>query len=255
MTGVWSYSKAQGTDLLVLLALADIANDEGECWPSISYISKKCRIGSRTAQRHIRNLAEIGEVVVIFGGGKASKAGGVRSNHYRITVFLDPEDAPDPVISTPCHDDTPVTDDTPDPVSVDTQTLSALTPDTSLIHQVDTSLPELAAPVPATSTVTVRDHIFDTLCDVCGIDSAELNKSARGSLNAALRSIRESTPDVTTDEIEDRASEYRKRFTAPLTAPALAKHWPALGTHQPSSERGKCSGPSREPRVTVEQLA
>jgi len=87
------------------------------------------------------------------------------------------------------------------------------------------------------STVTVRDPIFDVLCDVCGIDSTELNKSARGPLNAALRAIKESTPEVTTDQIEQRAREYRRRFTAPITAPALAKHWPALGTRQPTSER------------------
>ena len=91
MTTVWDYSEAAGTDLLVLLALADIADENGECWPSVGYMARKCRISGRTVQRCVRSLESLGEVVVIIEGGKASTAGGTRSNRYRIVVHMPEE--------------------------------------------------------------------------------------------------------------------------------------------------------------------
>ncbi len=91
MTTVWQHSKAEGSDLLVLLALADIADDNGECWPSVGYIARKCRIDTRTVQRRIRSLEQLDEVVVIKGGGKTKIAGATPSNRYRITIHLPEE--------------------------------------------------------------------------------------------------------------------------------------------------------------------
>ena len=91
MTNVWQFSNAAGTDLLVLLALADIADDDGECWPSVGYVARKCRIDTRTTQRRIRSLEKLGEVVVIVGGGRTRTAGATPSNRYRITVHMPAE--------------------------------------------------------------------------------------------------------------------------------------------------------------------
>jgi hypothetical protein len=41
---------------MVLLALCDNANDQGECYPSIATIAEKCSMGERTAYRHITDL-------------------------------------------------------------------------------------------------------------------------------------------------------------------------------------------------------
>lgn len=95
MSAVWENSKAAGTDLLVLLSLADMANDEGECWPSVRTIARKCRIDERTTQRRIRSLENLGEVMVIRGGGKASTSGGTKSNRYRIVVHISEADGGD----------------------------------------------------------------------------------------------------------------------------------------------------------------
>src|ERR1700733_434815 len=94
MSDVWAYSKASATPLLVLLCLADWADDDGECWPSISTIARKCRLkDDRHVKRVIHETLErdLGEVVVIPGAGKASVKGGIRSNKYRITVHLPAE--------------------------------------------------------------------------------------------------------------------------------------------------------------------
>lgn len=94
MSNVWEHSRASGTPLLVLLSLADYADDEGECWPSISSIRTKCRLKD---DRHVKRVihetleSKLHEVIVIPGGGKASHKGGLRSNRYRIVVHLPDE--------------------------------------------------------------------------------------------------------------------------------------------------------------------
>lgn len=51
-----------GNDKLVLLALADWANEDGVCWPSISKLCFKTRASERTVQSIIRRLVEDGQV-------------------------------------------------------------------------------------------------------------------------------------------------------------------------------------------------
>lgn len=47
---------------LVLIKLADNANDQGECWPSYEYISQACEISERSAINHINALVDVGLV-------------------------------------------------------------------------------------------------------------------------------------------------------------------------------------------------
>lgn len=78
---VWEYSKAKGSELLVLLAIADNANGEtGIAWPSVGYIAKKTRLSERQVIRQIARLEEIGELSVKRNAG----VNGV--NHYRVTI-------------------------------------------------------------------------------------------------------------------------------------------------------------------------
>lgn len=48
---------------LVLIKLADNANDKGECWPSYQHIADQCEISRRSAMNHIEALCESGLVV------------------------------------------------------------------------------------------------------------------------------------------------------------------------------------------------
>ncbi|MEK9498227.1 helix-turn-helix domain-containing protein [Photorhabdus sp. P32] len=43
---------------LVLIKLADNANDQGECWPSVAYIAEQCEISERSVQNHIKQLVK-----------------------------------------------------------------------------------------------------------------------------------------------------------------------------------------------------
>lgn len=62
MTLAWSAMVGDHTDKLVLLALADNANDEGKCYPSLTKIAEKCEMGRRTVVRSILNLQTSGHI-------------------------------------------------------------------------------------------------------------------------------------------------------------------------------------------------
>jgi len=133
MTAVWAYSKAAGTDLLVLLALADIADDNGECWPSVGYVGRKCRIDPSTARRRIQSLEKLGEVIVIHGAGKAKVSGMTPTNRYQITVHMPDEVEGGDSRVTP-------TDARGSLAPVPGGSLAPVPPNTSVRHVNDTSL-------------------------------------------------------------------------------------------------------------------
>ena len=55
MTLVWE-TPLPDSEKLVLLALADWANDDGVCWPSVKTLAKKCSKSERTVQNAVRSL-------------------------------------------------------------------------------------------------------------------------------------------------------------------------------------------------------
>lgn len=68
MSQVWEHSAhAEGT-LLVLLALADFANDEGICFPSQTTLAKKSRLSSRQVRRVVGDLLASGELAIVRAG-------------------------------------------------------------------------------------------------------------------------------------------------------------------------------------------
>lgn len=66
MSSVWEHSRAKGSGLLVLLAIADFANDSGVAWPSIDTIAKKARTGVRRTQDLVKELESLGELQVSY---------------------------------------------------------------------------------------------------------------------------------------------------------------------------------------------
>jgi Helix-turn-helix domain len=70
MTHVWDHGQHSGTELLMLLALADHANDDGICWPSIARLAARCRIQPRQAINVLHKLEQAGDITVQRGGGR-----------------------------------------------------------------------------------------------------------------------------------------------------------------------------------------
>src|ERR1700683_4227444 len=71
MSAVW-HMKLNHTDKLVLLALADNANDDGVCWPSIKTICKKTCLSERGVQASLQRLIETNVLQRIIRNGRSS---------------------------------------------------------------------------------------------------------------------------------------------------------------------------------------
>lgn len=61
MTAVWAIDLPD-SQKIVLLALADCANDEGHCWPSMATLARKCSKGERTVQGVVKELVASGHL-------------------------------------------------------------------------------------------------------------------------------------------------------------------------------------------------
>lgn len=71
MNRVWEYSAVGGSELLVLLAIADHAHDDGGgAWPSVPTLARKCKLSDRHVRRVIRALEDSGEIAVERGAGR-----------------------------------------------------------------------------------------------------------------------------------------------------------------------------------------
>lgn len=81
MTRVWRESSRQGNELLLLLALADHADDDGVCWPGIALLARKSRNSERHVKRLLVKLEHAGELYV-----RDRRGGRGRSNRYLLTV-------------------------------------------------------------------------------------------------------------------------------------------------------------------------
>ena len=61
MTAVWDTpTQLNPTARLVLLSLADQANDDGWCWPSLASTGRRCGVSEDTVRRWITVLAMTG---------------------------------------------------------------------------------------------------------------------------------------------------------------------------------------------------
>lgn len=67
---------------LVLIKLADNANDKGECWPSYQHIADQCEISKRSVMRHIDDLCEVGMLRKEYRPGPKGNS----SNVYHLSL-------------------------------------------------------------------------------------------------------------------------------------------------------------------------
>lgn len=124
MTMAWENDQTKGSERLVLLALADSANDECSCWPAYSTIARKANISRIQAIRHIKTLCNKGLISKEHRTDPKKPAGNRQtSNMYTIhsgKLGVSPTILPS------------ITDDTPVSVTHDTPPVSPMIPKSSI---------------------------------------------------------------------------------------------------------------------------
>lgn len=82
MARVWDQSVHSGTELLMLLAIADFADDEGNAYPAVPTLAAKCRMSPRNANFILSALRETGELEVRPNEGPKG------TNRYKVVTGL-----------------------------------------------------------------------------------------------------------------------------------------------------------------------
>lgn len=72
---------------LVLIKLADNANDEGECWPSHKHIADHCEISDRSVRTHIKALEEANFLTIINRVKDNKKQSNIYKLHFEKAVL------------------------------------------------------------------------------------------------------------------------------------------------------------------------
>ena len=83
MSQVWEHFPKGGAELLTILALADWADDDGYCFPSVASVAKKTRVTRSSAQRNLHQLLD-GGFVHVTGNANGGPPGATRK--YRIDL-------------------------------------------------------------------------------------------------------------------------------------------------------------------------
>lgn len=80
----WAWGRSlPPTPKLILMALADAADDEGVCWPAIRTLARKCSVSERTVQRTVKAFVNGGLLLVYE---RRRPDGRQTSNSYQLVL-------------------------------------------------------------------------------------------------------------------------------------------------------------------------
>lgn len=80
---VWDHSAQRGTALLLLLAMADRADELGVCWAGANWLAGRARLERRQTIRTVQAIEQAGEIIVV----RSRKPSGLNIvNHYIVSV-------------------------------------------------------------------------------------------------------------------------------------------------------------------------
>lgn len=168
MSWVWDNSRSEGTDRLILLAIADFAADDGaNAWPSIRRLAEKAKVTERTVQRAIRALTLLGEVSVDANAGRRG------TNVYTINMRTDVT----PSESHPVRS-TPVQKSPRNSVTVTPVTPKGDTPVTRTIKEPSTTPQPPASGGHVSKKHCLRHAKFRRDCDHCQRFEAEATRAS-----------------------------------------------------------------------------
>lgn len=238
MSAVFDLDGLQPASKLLLLVLADHADDYGRCWPSRNRVAEKAGVTGRTVTRMLEGLAAAGFLEVENRPG--------RTHLYRVLPgALDPGQNvqgepldPGQNVHTPWTQLCPHTLDT----AVSTEPSRTVrepsepepedSPDSWHSQLGGQDLPPGWAPLVRPWTFSTptgdRDQLYDTLLQVCSGDGG-IPKTSHSYVSKFVEELR--SAGATPGEIRARARHYRTRLPYKewaFTPAALVKYWPFL---------------------------
>lgn len=80
MSQVWANSRHKGSALIMLLAIADFADDDGYAYPAVETLASKSRMSERNTRYVLETLTRSGELLVEHGTGPKG------CNRYRVQI-------------------------------------------------------------------------------------------------------------------------------------------------------------------------
>jgi hypothetical protein len=80
MSRVWESSRSRGSELLLLLAIADHANEDGYAYPGIASLARKARMSKRNTRYVLGKLVKAGELIISRGTARRG------TNEYRVQI-------------------------------------------------------------------------------------------------------------------------------------------------------------------------
>ena len=211
----WAWKQKAGKAKLVLLKLADNANDEGLAWPTQKRLATECELGERTIREHIEALRALGLIEVV-------RAEDQRGRPAQYRFLISGENGLKP------------------------RRLAAKSAGVSggngrsLIGRRTVKEPERA------NALSSRPRREDPLWELLTAELGEpQTRSERGRRNKALKELRD--VGATADEVRLRIAAYRRRWPEiELTATGLAANWSLLG-----SQNGSASTPEQRADARV----
>ena len=148
MTRAWDTVCESHTSKLVLLKLADNANDQGFCWPSIATVARQCDMSQQGVRDQIHKLEGLGLLSV-------KRTTGGKSNRYRL--FRTPHGVEGSI-----HDATPNgVDHTPHAVEGQPPTRLRVTPHAVGSNRQEPSVQPSNNLLPEESFVVMRQLLAD----------------------------------------------------------------------------------------------
>ena len=86
INAVWTETTTKGSERLVLLSLADMANDQLQCWPSIETIAKRANLDRRYVIRILKKLEKLGLIQRVHRWDEEKNQN--QSNIYKLELVV-----------------------------------------------------------------------------------------------------------------------------------------------------------------------
>jgi DNA-binding Lrp family transcriptional regulator len=188
MSRVWELSEQKGTYLLLLLALADNADDEGYCWPSIKYLKKKIRMSMRSVINALQRLEKSGEVLINHN----RRTG----NRYIVTVGMNAKEREAAALKLGCEDFSSEADCITEVQTLHNRSEAAIAQESSLTVNEPSIMKN--------SKLDGRAH-FVALSEICKIDLSLATDVQKRQIGQSVKMLKKA--EVTIDQLE-RFSKY-----------------------------------------------